>query len=311
MTITCMSPNRTIADLLARQHGLATRQELLAVAPRSLVDGHVESGRLLRVFPHVYTARGNPAAGDRRLRAALMCVGRDVLLSHTTALALHGVVDHAGAVHVTIDEERRHAGAVDLAVHRRTGFADDERTTVRGLPVMTVADSMVSSWPLLPRSGRRAVLVDAVREGRVPAAQLSSALERRPTVGGRKQLAETIALVADGVRSELEALGVLRVFRHRSLPRSVGQHAVRCPDGVVRRLDRAWPEVLLAVELDGAAFHGSPHQRAADIERDALLASLGWLVLRFTYAEVLNDPDGVRSRVLAVYRMRRAQLRAG
>ncbi|KQS68948.1 hypothetical protein ASG41_05560 [Modestobacter sp. Leaf380] len=296
--------------LLVRRGGLATRQELLRVAPRSIVDNHVESGRLRRVFPHVYTARGNPAAGDRRLRAALMCVGGDVVLSHTTALAVHGAVDGDGPVHVTIAQERRHAGAPTLRVHRRSRFGEDDRQLVRGLPVTTLADSLVAAWPLLTPAVRRPTTVDAVRRTGVDPDLLVRALARRPNVGGHRQLAETIGLIADGVQSELEAMGVLSVFRHRSLPRSVGQFAVRCPDGVTRRLDRAWEDAMLAVELDGAAFHTSPQQRREDLARDAVLAALGWLVLRFTYAEVLRDPEAVRAKVLAVYQVRVRQLRA-
>ncbi|SDF52060.1 endonuclease domain-containing protein [Klenkia brasiliensis] len=299
-----------IDRLLRQQHGLATRQELLRVAPVGVIDGYVASGRLRRVFPHVYTARGNPAVGDRRLRAALVCAGGLALLSHTTALAVHGVREHAGPVHVTIDETRRRAGTRDLVVHRRLDLAAADHAAVRGLPVTTLADSLVDAWPLLPRTGRRPTLIDAVRDHRLDAETLHRATTRRPNIGGHRDLVLAVDLVADGVRSELEALGVLRVFRHRSLPRSRGQVPVRCPDGITRHLDRAWEEAMLAVELDGAAFHSSAQQRADDLARDALLASMGWLVLRFTYAEVLRDPDGVRAKVLAVYRMRMAQLRS-
>ncbi|WP_091243703.1 DUF559 domain-containing protein [Klenkia soli] len=301
---------RAIHDLLRGQHGLATRQDLLRVAPRSIVDNHVDSGRLLRVFPHVYTAKGDPAAGDRRLRAAVMCVGGVVALSHTTALAVHGLRAASGPVHVTIASKHRRAGATDLVVHRRDGFSEADRQWVRGLPVLPPADSLVTAWPLLPRAERRPVLVDAVRELRLDPAHLVAALGRRSNIGGRRQLAQAIALVADGVRSELEALGVLGVFTHRSMPTSRGQFAVDCPDGITRHHDRAWEEAMLAVELHGAAFHTSPRQRADDLARDAVFAALGWLVLRFTYAEVLRDPDGVRAKVLAVYRVRVAQLRA-
>jgi very-short-patch-repair endonuclease len=41
------------------------------------------------------------------------------------------------------------------------------------------------------------------------------------------------------------------------------------------------------------------------------MAALGWVVLRFTFADVLRDPDGVRAKVLAVYRARTMQLRVG
>jgi very-short-patch-repair endonuclease len=68
---------------------------------------------------------------------------------------------------------------------------------------------------------------------------------------------------------------------------------------------------MLAVELDGAAHHTSAEDRAKDLARDRALAALGWVVLRFTYADVLRDPDGVRAKVLEVYRARQAQLRVG
>ncbi|KQS60343.1 hypothetical protein ASG36_05210 [Geodermatophilus sp. Leaf369] len=301
-----------IADVLRTHHGLATRDDLLRRVPRTVVDSFVGRGHLRRVFPRVYAPRGDPATGDRRLRAALMCAGPGATLSHLTALAVVGLREHAGPVHVVIDHSRRHAGAPDLQVHRRRGLSDSPHLTdvVRGLPVTPLAVSLVDSWPLVPRGERRPMVIDAVRRTRLDAHLLRAALDRRPNIGGHRALAETIALIADGVQSELEAMGVLGVFRHRSLPRSRGQVRVVCPDGVTRHLDRAWEEVLLAVELDGAAFHTSPADRQGDLHRDAVLASLGWLVLRFTYAEVVRDPEGVRATVLAVYRTRLAQLSA-
>ena len=49
-------------------------------------------------------------------------------------------------------------------------------------------------------------------------------------------------------------------------------------------LDAAYDEVQLAVEMDGAAWHGSRQQRERDIRRDALLATVGWQTLRFSFA---------------------------
>jgi very-short-patch-repair endonuclease len=71
-------------------------------------------------------------------------------------------------------------------------------------------------------------------------------------------------------------------------------------------LDAAYDEVLLAVEMDGAAWHGSRRQREADIRRDALLATIGWQTLRFGYARMRADPAGCRGDLLAVHASRRA-----
>lgn len=45
------------------------------------------------------------------------------------------------------------------------------------------------------------------------------------------------------------------------------------------RLDFAWPELQIALEIDGW-HHRSPEGAARDAERDSWLRSKGWLVLR-------------------------------
>jgi len=49
--------------------------------------------------------------------------------------------------------------------------------------------------------------------------------------------------------------------------------------------------VRLAVELDGAAWHGSREQRERDIRRDALLATVGWRTLRLGFTRLTSAPD--------------------
>ena len=73
---------------------------------------------------------------------------------------------------------------------------------------------------------------------------------------------------------------------------------------------------------DAAAAFGASRDAAVcreltktheEIRRGPLaeLAAIGWVVLRFTYADILRDPDGVRAKVLEVYLTRIAQLQAG
>ncbi|HET6296152.1 MAG TPA: DUF559 domain-containing protein [Kribbella sp.] len=49
----------------------------------------------------------------------------------------------------------------------------------------------------------------------------------------------------------------------------------------------------LALEADGYLFHGGRADFAADCRRYDELVAAGWLVLRFTYEQVLSDPDWV------------------
>ena len=91
------------------------------------------------------------------------------------------------------------------------------------------------------------------------------------------------------------------------LPRFVQQHPVVLPFGTVH-LDAAVPELRLAIELDGAAFHGSAVDRERDTRRDVALAALGWVVLRFSYRRLTTDPEACRREILQVCAARRTLL---
>jgi very-short-patch-repair endonuclease len=303
---------QVIRETLADCDGLATRQQLLGRIPSVVLDGHIGRKNLTRVFPHVYRLRDTAEDEGTLLRAALIHASPGAALSHTTALFLWDLWKFGRPLHLTVDHSVRRAGAGDLIVHRRLRFDPSSTQVVerRGLLVTTLPRTIVDSWPLLPVHERRPLLLDITRRRMTTAALVREALTERPNVGGRRLLVQTLDLIEDGVQSELEAHGVLHVFRHRSLPRSVGQYRLTLPTGTLT-LDRAWPEAKLAIELDGARYHTSPEARRSDLARDRELAAVGWVVLRFTYADVLRDPEGVRAKVLEVYRTRIAQLQVG
>src|SRR5690348_11295144 len=127
---------------------------------------------------------------------------------------------------------------------------------------------------------------------------------------GRAALTELLDLVAGGCQSELEIWGVQHVLPGPpELPAPVQQHPIRLTNGRWVHADAAFPEALVMVELDGAAFHGSREARERDLRRDSALAALGWVVLRFSYARLINDPEGCRREIIAVVRRRLAAAR--
>ncbi len=66
---------------------------------------------------------------------------------------------------------------------------------------------------------------------------------------------------------------------------------------VVARLDLAWPSRRLDVEADGVAVHGDPVALYRDRHRQNVLTTLGWTVLRFTWADVTRHPGYVTRTV--------------
>ena len=66
------------------------------------------------------------------------------------------------------------------------------------------------------------------------------------------------------------------------------------------RPDFLWPDSGVAVETDGARFHRTAAKRARDAQKDAVLASLGLVVLRLTWADVTESPGRTADRVRAL-----------
>jgi very-short-patch-repair endonuclease len=80
-------------------------------------------------------------------------------------------------------------------------------------------------------------------------------------------------------------------------------------EGEVFLLDAAYDEVQLAAEMDGSAWHGSRQQRERDIRRDALIATIGWQTLRFSFRRLTSAPDACRRDIRSAYDARLALFR--
>lgn len=276
--------------------------------PRAVIDTEVRRGGIVRVFPSGYvraSAVNDPAV---RERAAYHSVGHRGAISHLSALRRHGLLATPPLdVHVALPAHvalRRRPG---LVIHREAPFPRCVRDVDR-IIVTSVAEAIAQSWPLLPRGDRRAPAITAVRERIVTAEQLRGALNRRARVPDRNELLRLIDLLALGCESELEIWGALRVFDVPGLRHGTRQLWVTTDRGRRLRLDLAFEAELLNVEMDGGRYHSTSSQRARDFERDAALAALGWLTLRFPYARLIDHPDDCRRETLAVLAARRRLL---
>ena len=57
------------------------------------------------------------------------------------------------------------------------------------------------------------------------------------------------------------------------------------------RLDFAFPESHLGIEIDGAEYHSSEPHREADARRQREIQHQGWTVIRFTAREINRTPN--------------------
>jgi hypothetical protein len=84
---------------------------------------------------------------------------------------------------------------------------------------------------------------------------------------------------------------------HHGLPPYHYQYEVRA--GSKRYfIDFAYPEVMLAIEVDGYQQRASTESLAYDNNRANQLVLAGWTILRFGWDRVVNDPAGVAAEIL-------------
>jgi very-short-patch-repair endonuclease len=96
----------------------------------------------------------------------------------------------------------------------------------------------------------------------------------------------------DRTRSELER-AFLRLCERHSLPMPEVNTSLKGME-----VDFLWRDRCLIVETDGYKFHRGRAAFENDRDRDLLLHSLGYDVVRLTYRQVVDEPE----RVAAVLR---------
>jgi very-short-patch-repair endonuclease len=110
---------------------------------------------------------------------------------------------------------------------------------------------------------------------------------------------EAASHVAAGAESFLEVHAMQEVFVGKQFAGLLRQHLVNT--GQRRyRLDLFDPRSMTAIEADGAEYHSTDRHWQHDIRRDADLAALGILTLRFSYWDLTERPEWCRSRALQV-----------
>ncbi|MEA2451187.1 MAG: hypothetical protein QOG63_3119, partial [Thermoleophilaceae bacterium] len=97
-----------------------------------------------------------------------------------------------------------------------------------------------------------------------------------------------------GTRNDFEKL-LLRICRRAGLPEP---HANVWVEGDER--DFVWPQQRVIVETDGRERHDTTRQFEEDRRKDQTAVAAGWIVLRFTWRQLTNEPDRVARTLTAV-----------
>jgi hypothetical protein len=254
---------------------------------------------LRRIQRGIYLPRRLDATPSVLARAALLSSGViGAVPSHQTAARMHriAVPEQDRVQHVTVARQQRRRNRPDLHFHTRSiGCGEVERRD--GVPVTTVARTLADLATSLEQLRAVWAIDDALRRRLCARTDIVAVIERWRGGAGCVSAQERLDQ-ADGVaESILETAGRL-VLRDRGVPLPIPQYQLWAPDGtLVARLDGAYLREKVALEYDGADPHGLPEAVFRDRWRQNGLPELGWTVLRFTWWDVMHDPDGVAAIV--------------
>lgn len=300
-----METDRRLAPIAAGQRGLLTHGQASAAGMSAeAVKRRLRTGRWEPCHEGVYRIAGSPRSWGQDILAACLAARPDAVVSHRSAARLWGLDGfEEDVVEVTVARPLCHR-LTRVIVHRSTDIARTVPASRDGLfvtnPMRTLIDLGAVVRPrLVERAldhavGRRLVTLGGVRR------ELESVARR-----GRRGAGVMRALLEErcgdvGVPDSVLEARMLRICRDHSLPMPICQFEVRLGRRLLGRVDFAFPELRLAMEVDGYERHASLEAFQHDRARQNDLVAAGWTVLRFTWDDVRQRPEWVAGAILRV-----------
>lgn len=281
-----------------RLNAIATGQYGLLTAKQLLDAGYSERMIALRVSEGLLQRRGKGVvqlAGTAETWAQGLLVAvftGDAVASHRAASRLWGFRSVDDEIEVSV-RYPRDPTVVGALVHRSRDLELSDITEVDGIPVTTPERTICDLGLVFPETEVLRILRHAVAQGLVLAHDLWMMRQRTSKQGrnGTGVLERVLDALPEGTEFTKSGLEVhfLEVCERFDVPPPVPQLAVQV-SGQRFRLDFAWIEERVFVEIDGASYHSSAKQIAADGGRQNLLVRSGWTPLRFTAKDLDEQP---------------------
>lgn len=284
-------------DLAARQGGIVLRAQALEVGHTPASIRHrLEFGGWTNPYRGVYRVLP-PGDEVQQLTAAIHALP-DAVVSHESAARLLGVGNvPATEATVTVHASTTHRFE-EVRVRRAVaGVADAHRVSIDGLPTTTVPRTLIDLAADLHPPVWEELAGECVVSGRtslVEMRRVASAVCKQGKPGSA--LINDFLADAEASRSRLER----KVAVLLAPLGPIAQYPA--PWNPDLRLDFAFPEAKVAVEVDGYRFHANRKRFDADRQRDRDALRAGWQIIRVTWTDVRERPEEILATILACIR---------
>ena len=285
--------DRQIATLAEAHHGIVTRADLRALGLNDdQILWRVRTGRLHRLHAGVYAVGDRLIPREGHWLAAVRFGGPEALLSHRTSSALRGLLGEYGPIHVTVPPDSGVRSRGKVKVHR-ANVSTEERDSCRGIPVVSVARTMLDLAATEHPDLLRRALQQAEYLRLFDLHSMQAVLRDHPGERGVRKLGAALAgyVSIEGTRSEFERRFLVMCAKY-GLPRPA-----RNTDVLGHEVDFLWEVERVIVETDGWGAHGTRSAFEHDHQRDLELGLAGYLIIRVTWNQLRYRPDLVSRRI--------------
>jgi hypothetical protein len=215
-------------------------------------------------------------------------------------------------VEVTVPRNRNRSGIPRVKIHwRQDPIPEEDVTSIDGIPVTKPARTLLDLAETEPVEFVERCLDEALRRRLVSLPFLEQWLadtqrRRHRGAGTLQRLVDARATVGI-TESPLEAKA-LALFRDAGLPIPMLQYDVRDGDVFIGRLDFAYPDKLVGIEVDGFRYHDTRREFDADRLRLNRLQAMGWLIVLLTSQHIEDEPAQVVRWVAGALEARRGRI---
>jgi very-short-patch-repair endonuclease len=287
--------DRAVAWVADRQLGLITTVQLqMAGVGRGAIASRRGRRTLHRVFRGVFLVGHDiPPPGAREL-AAVLVVGRPAIVSHRSAAALWGLVQHPPAdVEVTVPGRNRRS-RTGLVVHKARRLDRRDRATRFGIPVTSPARTVVDYAVTAGGDALEWAIAEACSTRVTDERRILAAIERVPNHPGVGRVRAILRQPGGPKRTRSHGeRAMLRLIRAAKLPVPKVNQLV-----AGYTADFLWPDQRLIVELDSYPFHSPRAAFERDHRRDIVHKEAGYEVLRFTGRQLDEEPMVVLAAIV-------------
>jgi hypothetical protein len=288
---------QAIAELAGSQHGVIGRAQLRELGvDRSAVRRRVRAGTLHALHGgRVYATGLAPLSVRGRYLGGVIACGKGAALSHRSAADLWGIRPNATRVEVSVPQGG--GGAPGVQVHRTRMLDPRDFTTKDGIPVTTLARTLLDLSAVV-RAHELAAAIDRAERLRIfDLSAVVDVLDRANGRKGAKALRRAIAAYEPSTqKSKLERRFKELLKTTPDMPTPTFNAAVE-GEQATHEVDAFWPAEKLAIQLDGFEFHRTRRDRERDADSDADLELAGLRVMRLTWDDVAVHEERTRRRV--------------